>query len=283
MKPTALVTGAHGFLGRRVVQAAKDSGYLVVGIGHEEATGGQDVTRETLRTLDIVPSLILHCAGSATVNEASWRDDVETTHAVLGFARERAPETRLVLVSSAAVYGGEGSASLVESAPRNPISSYGRYKLAAENLVEQAARDEKRRASIVRFFSIYGPGLRKQLPWDACRKASQNEPRFQGTGTETRDFLHVDDAARLLLLAGENATSDCPIWNGGTGEAVSTQDLVGRICERFGTGAPQFDGRRPPEIPRHLVADTRRARELGFEPSIGWIPGIDEYIDWFRA
>jgi len=62
----------------------------------------------------------------------------------------------------------------------------------------------------VRLFSIYGVGLRKQLLWDGCRKLMAADLVFSGTGHETRDWLHVEDAATLLIRSRDNGLGFLP-------------------------------------------------------------------------
>src|SRR4051812_38158698 len=216
---TMLVTGAYGFVGRHVARAASRAGYAVSGIGHgtwtrEEARAWglqdwrtDDVTLESLLTYGGTPDVICHCAGSGSVGfsmthpQQDFSRTVVGTLAVLEFIRQSSPQTRMVLPSSAGVYGHCETMPISIDTPLRPTSPYGFHKKMAEELCQSYARNFDVRCAIVRLFSVYGVGLRKQLLWDACQKISGNELEFFGTGKETRDWIHVDDAAALLILA----------------------------------------------------------------------------------
>ena len=139
------------------------------------------------------------------------------------------------------------------------------------------------RAAIVRLFSVYGEGLRKQLLWDACGKIFSGNAQFGGTGRESRDWLHVDDAARLLAVAGEWASVECPVVNGAAGTAVSTRDVICELRDALRpSGDIGFDGIVRSGDPAHYWADIGKARQWGWAPSVGWKEGVRRYADWYR-
>ena len=233
-----LVTGANGFLGRHVSRMLAKLGYSVAGLGHGTFSQAElgawgidewhegDVTLESLMQYENLKA-IFHCAGSGSVNFAlqqpsqDFRRTVVTTSDVLEFVRSVSPSTVVVYPSSASVYGTIATMPIGEDAATLPISTYGTHKLLAEHLVKAYAHNFGAKASIVRFFSIYGCGLRKQLLWDACVKLAGGDEIFNGTGDEVRDWLHVEDAAELLIIAMQRASPSCPVVNGGTGTGVS--------------------------------------------------------------
>ncbi|NIO39754.1 MAG: NAD-dependent epimerase/dehydratase family protein [Burkholderiales bacterium] len=295
-----MITGAHGFIGRHVARHMAAMGYTVSGIGHGEWVPEKskswgivnwitaDVGLEPLLASGVAPDAVIHCAGSGSVgfaNEKPHEDflrNVGTTAAVLEFMRQRVPEAALVLTSSAAVYGNVTRLPIVETAETQPVSVYGAHKLIAEKLCVAHARLFGTRVAIVRLFSVYGDGLRKQLLWDACRKIRQGETVFAGTGQEQRDWLHVSDAAVLLALAADNASAMCPVVNGGTGKGTHVEEIV-RRCFTFSAGAmtPTFSGAGRPGDPPGQVADITRARAWGWSPKVSCDDGVAEYLKWF--
>lgn len=298
MTEVALVTGAAGFVGRHVAKAAAANGFRVFALGHMApavdlsdwgvtlAVEG-DVTMEALFNMPQAPDLVIHCAGGASVARSfdapldDFRRTVESTAVVLDYARLRAGQVRVVIPSSAAVYGQSETLPTRTDDPCNPTSPYGLHKAMSEALARSHAARFGVPVAIVRLFSIYGAGLRKQLLWDACTKLSQGPSSFFGTGQETRDWLHVRDASSLLLAAAERATTDCPIVNGGSGQSVAIADILKLVSTSSGFAKASFTGDVRPGDPVHYCADISGALDWGWAPKISLDTGIAEYVQWY--
>ena len=298
----ALVLGAAGFVGRHTARSLAAAGYEVVGLGHgtwsveEQAAWGlsewraTDIDMTALLTYGGEPDVIVQCAGSGSVAFSmthpvqDYRRNVDTTLETLEFLRLHAPQCRLVLPSSAAVYGAVKQMPIGIDTPLNPSSPYGVHKRMGEDLCRSYARHYDLPVAIVRLFSIYGPGLRKQLLWDACRKIVTGEPVFGGTGEERRDWLHVDDAAALLVGAAAQASSACPIVNGGTGMAMPNRFIVETLAKALGqTATPAFSGTARAGDPDHYEADIAQARAWGWAPAHAIEDGLTRYAEWFLS
>jgi UDP-glucose 4-epimerase len=137
--------------------------------------------------------------------------------------------------------------------------------------------------ALVRFFSLYGPGLRKQLLWDAGRKFLRGEARFLGTGEEVRDWLHVTDAARLMLLAGEHAASPGVVVNGGSGEGRSVRQVLSELRACFSEVPPlSFSSEAKAGDPVAYVASSAKMSAWGFRPGVALSDGVREYASWLQ-
>ena len=300
MRKSVLVTGAHGFLGRHVARQFSNAGYTVTGIGH--GSWGQseyskygitfwylaDVTLDSLDTYAQKPDVIVHCAGSgsvaASINEPylDFQKTVNSTLYVLEYIRTRSPQTILVYPSSAAVYGKCEKMPIREGQTLNPLSPYGFNKVITETLIKQYALTYGVKASIVRLFSVYGPELRKQLLWEACVRVNNGENIFFGTGDETRDWLHVNDAARLLYCATGYANNNCVIVNGGSGVATTNSDVLGLICRSMKSNVTtQFNNQTRPGDPQHYQADMKSICDWDWKPKFELHEGVLEYVSWF--
>lgn len=304
MADVALVTGAHGFIGRHVCQALAAHGVTVEALGHgawsplEAAKWGisrwleADITIESLNqvTNGGAVDAIIHCAGSGSVAYSytapfqDYQRSVTTVATVLEFVRSIAVNRpRIVITSSAAVYGDHGDVDLAESSDCAPVSPYGFHKRAAEDICRSYSRFFGLNISIVRLFSVYGEGLRKQLLWDAVNKLTYGTPQFFGTGTELRDWIHVVDAADLLCAAAFQSRRQLEVFNG-SHEQVTTSHILGLLNALLGTQIPPvFSGEVHTGNPKRLTADTSYVRsELQWRPNISLAEGLCRYVKWIN-
>ena len=299
---SVLVTGAHGFLGRHVARACADNGATVTGIGHgswgrTEAADygvtfwhGADLTLDSLVTYASKPDAIVHCAGSGSVGfsvEQPHQDfarTVSNTAAVLEYVRVHSPATVLVYPSSAAVYGNAGRLPIHEGDALRPASPYGVHKVMAESLCRSYADHFGVSVAVVRFFSVYGEGLRKQLLWDACTRADRGDTSFFGTGDERRDWLHVDDAASLLEAAIEKASTACPTVNGASGHGIAVRDVLTNVLALHGANCPPtFTGVARQGDPIGYEGDIGAAEAWGWAPRVTLADGLRRYVAWYRT
>jgi UDP-glucose 4-epimerase len=298
-----IVLGACGFIGRHVCRRLSWEDFEVIGLGHGEWAAEEwtlwglsrwvkaDITIESLAATGSrrVVALV-HCAGTGAVSYAhaapfdDYQRSVATAACVLEFARAHCgAEARVVLASSAAVYGDQGEVDLTETAMRSPISPYGFSKVAAENLCDVYSRFFEVQSSVIRLFSVYGEGLRKQLLWDAMRKFSAGERRFFGTGNELRDWIHVEDAASLMCAAVSAPQASFEVFNGGHVKAT-TREVLAALADRSGGSEPAFTGETHAGNPRRLTANWQHAaRQLGWRPQVDLETGLARYVQWFNT
>jgi UDP-glucose 4-epimerase len=245
------------------------------------------VNTQTLAALSS-PDAVFHCAGSGSVSFSlaepaqDFARTVGTTLDVLEFLRRRAPQAVLVIPSSAAVYGAVRNVPISPDGPFNPVSPYGVHKKLAEDLCRSYARHFNVRVAIVRLFSVYGTGLRKQLLWDACNKLASGNGRFGGHGGEIRDWLHIEDAARLLIAAAHHASPGCPAVNGGSGKGVAVRDMLTDLLAALASSVRlEFTGTARPGDPDIYVADIAGAKAWGWSPREDRIDALRTYARWF--
>lgn len=269
----ALVTGASGAIGHHVVRNLAARGWRVLGLGHGAEqerlplvgwiNGEIDAANlSSLARRHGMPQAVIHLAGGSSVGPsltAPLEDFSRTVAAsvrLFEWVRQEAPSARVVLASSAAVYGNARELPISEAAPRAPLSPYGYHKAMMEQSAECWGRNFGLNAAIVRLFSVYGPDLHKQLVWELCLRLSRGERHIVlgGTGGEMRDWLHIDDAAAMLVDALDSASPQVPVFNGCTGVGTTVAEIAHFIAEGFGAEvAFAFNGEVRPGDPVHLV------------------------------
>ena len=278
-----LITGSRGFLGSTFAAYATAQSHEVLGLGRtaQPPPGwpGQyawtDVAHADLSPLvnGFQPDLVFHGAGSASVGGSfqSPLDDLRAS--VYTFANllegVRRSECRPVVLfpSSAAVYGHPSRLPVGEDDPTRPISPYGFHKLAAEQLGREYAACYGLRVVLGRIFSVMGPRQRRLLLWELFQQFTGPDPAvtLQGTGEETRDFLHAEDVVEIFLRLGaafgSGTGGECVALNVGSGVETSVRGLVELTARLLGSGKPvryQTHGRLGD--PSRWVADTSALR-----------------------
>jgi UDP-glucose 4-epimerase len=259
-----------------------------MGIGHgalpEDVAlagwAGGEIDASNLDSLGARPDAVVHLAGGSAVGRSLLAPDedfqrtVATTARLLDWLRVRAPEAALVLASSAAVYGDVRQIPITEAMPCHPVSPYGRHKMMMEN----AAGESGLRCVSLRLFSVYGPGLRKQLVWELCNRLAngERELRLGGTGVETRDWLHISDAAAMLADAIPAAIAGGVVLNGCTGAGISVAETARAIMRGFDVKAElHFSGETRKGDPVHLVGDPAKAINSGLKTLISAADGLE--------
>ena len=296
-----LITGGNGFIGRNT--ATFFSQYtLVYGIGHGSFESGNhfpspftqwietDISCSSLhKNLSEVPTLIIHCAGGSSVAASlvepkkDFQRNLETTLEVLEYLRLYAPKSRFIYLSSAAVYGNTKNLPIQENEPCMPISPYGLHKKFAEEICYFYHLHYNIPITIIRPFSVYGSGLKKQLLWDACNKFSLNQSQFFGDGTELRDWIHISDLVTLLWNLSQNKMEAFEVLNACSGKGETVADVLAAVKCYFPLSPPiSFSYKAKGGDPIGLIGSNARARHIGWNPIISLDEGIKEYALWYK-
>jgi dTDP-L-rhamnose 4-epimerase len=182
------------------------------------------------------------------------------------------------------------AAATPECASPQPASVYAATKLAQEDLVRIAATALGIGSVIFRFQNVYGEGQSLKNPYTGILSIFSNQLRLGKVlnlyedGKESRDFVHVSDVARAVLLSLDSDRADGLTLNVGSGIATSVATIADLLQQRIGghTGANVSGHYRLGDI-RHEYADLSGIRQrLGFAPEITLEAGLDRFVEWVR-
>jgi UDP-glucose 4-epimerase len=300
----ALVTGGAGFIGSNLVALLLNEGHEVVVLddissGYEEnLRDGAAFVRGDVTDCDVVASassgcdVVFHLAASVG-NTRSIDDPVRDSQVnaigtinVLEAARAQGIG-RVVLSSSAGIFGELKTLPIREDHPQDPDSPYGVSKLAAEKMCLVYNRLYGMSNVCLRYFNVYGVRQRYDaygnvIPIFAERMLRGAEVVIFGDGEQTRDFVNVADVARANHLAG--TTPDVSgVFNLGSATRVTINELVRMMSELSGTDPRVVHGaQRPGDVRDSLAAIDAASAAFGFRPSVDLREGLTVYLDWLR-
>jgi UDP-glucose 4-epimerase len=287
-----LVTGGAGFIGSHLADRLVEAGARVRVLDNLQAGNEANLARSR-RDLDLqigdlrdAPAVaravagcevVFHIGANASVPASvDDRDYDFHTNTAGSFhvadAVIRHGVRRVVLASTAAVYGPPRYTPMDEAHPLDPISPYGASKLAAERLLVAYARTFDFELVAGRIFNTYGPRQPRYVAYDLMQKLARDPRRLEvlGTGLQQRDYAYVDDTVRALMLGGETPSDGPLIYNISGGRTVTIRELVTLILRTLrleGTevvyGLPSWRG--DIEV---LSGDITRLHDLGWQPEV---------------
>jgi UDP-glucose 4-epimerase len=297
-----LITGGAGFIGSHLTRRlAADNDVRVF----DALTDGQqptvpddvDLIEADVRNQSAVTEacdgvdLVFHEAALVSVDasveapQKSHATNVQGTMNVLEAARHH--DARVVLASSAAIYGHPDSVPVTERQAKTPTTPYGLDKLACDHYARLYHERYGLETVALRYFNVYGPG---QTGGDYAgvisifiERALADEPiTVHGDGEQTRDFVFVDDIVAANRLAAETAaTGEC--FNVGTGTSITIRELAERIRALSDSDSDIVHTEARDGDVRHSEANITKANKtLGYEPTVSIEEGLERTIDWFR-
>jgi UDP-glucose 4-epimerase len=288
MGKITIVTGGCGFIGHHLVNRLVDIGKTVV-VFDNLSTGKKERLPEGVKfykldlTIDELPILenvdaIYHLAATTSVEEslqnpAKYKNHIlNATRRLLLWAKDVGAR-RVVMASTAAVYGDPLIIPTHEGVPVNPMSPYAEYKWRAENHLAHC-HGKGLTTSCLRFFNVFGEGQPTTGSYaPAVARFMTQYENFEpitvtGDGSQTRDYIYVKDIVAALIIA--MTRDNFFILNLGSGEELTILE----IAEAFG-GEIQFIPKR--NEPYQSCADIKMATvELGWTPTKNIIKWIHE-------
>lgn len=294
-----LVIGSQGFIGSYIVQHFLSDGLEVYGCDLVEFnTEKYHYQKISILSSDFEKIFLknnfdvcINASGSGNVGfsvENPISDFEANSLAVikaLDTIRKYQPTCKYIHISSAAVYGNPKQLPVNESDLLAPLSPYGYHKMISELICKEYHHLYQLQISILRPFSVYGNGLKKQLLWDICQKLHQSDKiTLFGTGNESRDFIHISDLVKLIDLIIQKSTFDCNIYNAASGVETTIKSLALIFEKQFNeTKEISFSGQVKQGDPLNWVSSTDKLQQINFSTAVDFETGVINYLKWFRT
>lgn len=308
-----LVTGGAGFIGSHLIQHLLERGHEVVCLDNFdplydiaikraniaffqnknfELVEGDIRNRELLQKLAVDIDYIFHEAALVSVVD-SMKNPIKTieintigtlnilTAALAGNVK------KIIIASSAAVYGDSPALPKKENMVPAPKSPYAISKLDCEYAAKIFYEEYGLKTTSLRYFNVFGPRQDPTSPYAAAipifiGKAIRNESiPIYGDGSQTRDFIFIKDVVRANELA--MSEGDGRIFNVASGNATSIDALARLIIKQTNSNSNiVYREPRAGDI-KHSVADITKIKKIGFKPIFNLKDGIKDTIEWFKG
>lgn len=309
-----LVTGGAGFIGSHIVTSLLERGHAVrvldnFSSGKKENLNQPDaaprgaelvVLEGDLRDAAVVESavrdvdVIFHEAAFVSVPasmeqpQACFDVNCAGTSVLLETAR-KAGVRRVVLASSAAVYGDSESLPLSEGETPRPLSPYAASKLADEIYAGMYTQALGLEVCALRYFNVFGPRQRPDTQYAAAvpifiRQLLKREaPTIFGDGGQTRDLIFVGDVVRANLMAAEHPRAAGQVFNVCTGRKTRILDLIETLYKLLpGAPEPRFEEKRDGDIYESVGSPERAKAVMGFAAEVSLLDGLQHTVASMR-
>jgi len=294
-----IIIGSKGFIGRNILHYYVNKGHEVYGADITP----NDYNHKNYFLIDssdpdfeyvfkyIKFDICINCSGAASVPE-SFIDPIKdfllntvNVIRILGAIKKYQSNCKFLNLSSAAVYGNPSQIPVKEGSILSPLSPYGIHKLQAEQICKEYYNFFDVRTCSVRIFSVYGPGLRKQLFWDLFHKAKTGIPfKLFGTGDESRDFIYIYDLLIALDLVIYYSEFLGDVINVANGEEIKIKDATSIFLNNFKNRIQyEFSGEIREGDPVKWCADIGKLKSFGYKPFYNINTGLRKYFEWVNC
>jgi UDP-glucose 4-epimerase len=290
-----LVTGGSGFVGSHLVSRLAKEGCREIivfdkhitedklrGIEHLRIIEGDVAAtgkiREVMEGVDYVFHMAVLPLGACTENpRACLEVNIKGTFNVLEAARDN--KVKKIVFSSASSVYGDTEETMDESHPLNARTMYGASKVAAEYFLRAFYDMYKLDYVILRYMNVYGPAQEGGLIMNVLNRIKQGlPPVIFGDGSQSFDFVYVDDVVNANILAMESKVTD-EAFNIGGEEEVSVKDIVSSLLELTGSKlTPEFKLDEKVPMQRRVGSSQKAKRLLGYVPKVPLKEGLKKLL-----
>ena len=280
-----LVTGGKGYIGSKLVKALEEKGHKVTIYDLPE----NDILNE--RELEIAikgKDMVYHLAALAELSytdthpQETFEVNVVGTNHIARICAESG--VLLQFVSTCCIYGNPLETPSIEDGLINPSDTYAMSKASAEYVVKLWGLSKGLKYNILRFGTVYGKSLKKEMRDDMCIQkfldaASKKEDIYvTGDGGQNRNFIHIDDLVRAMVLLAESEVVGETINLGGS-ERTSVNDIA-RYAQELGAGEITFREARKDDFYDQDVSLKKAEMLLGWKPLIPFEFGIKDFYKY---
>jgi UDP-glucose 4-epimerase len=306
-----LVTGAAGFIGSTLVDSLLADGHTVVGLddlssgrsenlGQAERSADFEFIKADIVEADLIglladtrPEVIFHLAAQISVRHSVDDPPFDAAVNVVGTVRlaeaaRRAGVRKIVHTSSGgSIYGTPPSYPTGEDVPTDPTSPYAAGKVAGEVYLNTFRNLYGLECSHIAPANVYGPrqdphGEAGVVAIFAQALLADRPTKIFGDGTDTRDYVYVDDVVDAFVRASGEAGGGRR-FNVGTGVETSVRQLHTAIASAVGApDEPEFHPARLGDLRRSCLDIGRAESVLGWRPSVELEDGVGRTVDYFR-
>ena len=308
-----LVTGAAGFIARRVIEKLTDAGHEVVGIDNLNDSYDIRLKEWRLKKLSTIKNFsfyrddicrptffdvlntetkgfdaVIHLAARAGVRQAGEMPEVYVQTNTMGTLNvlewcRKSGVRKIVLASTSSIYGANPPLPTPEDAESSrPLQIYAASKKAAEVMAYTYHHLYGLDASVLRFFTVYGPAGRPDMVMFRFAKwVAEGVPvQVTGDGSQMRGFTNLEDIADGVLLALKPLGYE--IINLGGHETITISELLSKIETLLGKKAQiEYIPRHPADVEANWADVSKARRLLGWQPSVSLEDGIRGLVDWY--
>lgn len=288
MKKNVLVTGGAGFIGRHTVKNLIEQGFNPIVADRKQETDlnckyySLDVTTPYLEQVfqndDI--DYVIHLAALPSVSESiknPHQDCMDNYYATVNVCElsKKYNVKKLIFSSTAAVYANPKYLPVDEDHPTNFLSPYAITKNASENFIQYSGLDY----IIFRYANVYGPGQDSQGEAGVVAKffdlmKDKKQIEIHGTGEQYRDFIYVDDVAKINVLALQKLITNT-IINVSTNIKTSVNELFHILKTELDYELePNYAPVRAGDIPKSILNNKKLITLFGYVPSYGIEEGL---------
>jgi len=294
-----LILGSEGFIGSHCVSHFLSNNHDVFGVDLFEQPSKQytyrKVSRLSFEIENIISEndvdLVINASGSGDVGlsmnhplidfELNCLDLIKVLDAIRKFR----PKAKFIHLSSAAVYGNPNNLPVKETDELKPLSAYGWHKLISENICTEYVQVYGLGISILRPFSVYGKGLKKQIFWDVYMKLMNNNYSIElmGTGNESRDYIHINDLVNAIELVAINSPMNGSIYNVASGIETTIEKVIHIFIEKLNFNTEiTFSNQVRKGDPLNWCADISKMKSIGFASDILIEEGLEDLSSWLN-